>query len=176
MRHLAVRFRTATTDDTAALAAFSERVFRETFGPHNRPEDMDAYCSSAFSLAQQRRELEDPDRHIVLAMLAGELVGYAQLCAEPAPAFVTGEAPIEIRRFYVDPRWHGCGHAHALMTEVMNAAQHRGARTLYLSVWDRNHRAIAFYAKYGFAHVGTKVFLLGADRQGDYVMMRPLAR
>ncbi len=174
MTQLAVRFRTATLDDTVGLAGFAERVFRETFGPHNRPEDMDAYCSAAFAVEQQRRELQDPDRHTVLAILDGELAGYAQLCTAPPPPFVTGEAPVEIHRFYVDPRWHGHGLAQALMTEVMDAAQNRGARTLYLSVWDRNHRAIAFYARYGFAHVGTKVFLLGADRQGDHVMMRPL--
>ena len=46
---LPLAFRTAGPDDTAALAALAERVFRDTFGPHNRPEDMDAYCRTAYA-------------------------------------------------------------------------------------------------------------------------------
>jgi ribosomal protein S18 acetylase RimI-like enzyme len=171
----AVAFRPAVTDDAAALAVFAERVFRDTFGPHNRVEDMDAYCGGAFGLARQRHELLDPARHTILAYLGGVLVGYAQLRTAPPPSFVTGEAPIEILRFYIDGQWHGRGVAQALMTNVIDTARQRAARTLYLSVWDLNHRAIAFYARYGFAHVGSRDFKLGADLQVDYVMMRRLA-
>ena len=33
--------RTAAARDAEALARFAERTFRDTFGPHNRAEDMD---------------------------------------------------------------------------------------------------------------------------------------
>ena len=170
MSSLDVTFRPAVADDAAVLATFGERVFRDTFGPHNTAADMDAYCSGAFGLAKQRAELADPDRHTILAT-QGELVGYAQLRSGPPPAFVTGDAPVELLRFYVDGRWHGRGVAQAMMRHVIELVQRRGARTLYLSVWDRNHRAIAFYERLGFRLVGSKQFLLGADVQVDHVMM-----
>jgi RimJ/RimL family protein N-acetyltransferase len=38
-------------------------------------------------------------------------------------------------------------------------------------VWERNPRAIAFYAKLGFVEAGDHVFPVGNDPQRDVVMM-----
>ena len=43
---------------------------------------------------------------------------------------------------------------------------------VWLAVWERNHRAIAFYRKWGFVEVGNQSFLLGDDLQNDLVMQR----
>jgi len=166
--------RPATRSDAAALAAFAEHVFRETFGPHNRPENMDAYCKKAFSLAALERELTAPDLHTVLAVEGDEIAGYAQLRDGEPPDCITGPDPIELKRLYVGRRWQGAGVAQALMVHATNLAQQRGAQTFYLAVWEHNHRAIAFYAKQGFERVGVAPFQLGTDVQLDPVMMRPL--
>jgi GNAT superfamily N-acetyltransferase len=170
----ALEFRVALPDDAADLAAFAERIFRDTFGPDNRAENMDTYCGAAFALAQVRRELVDPARHTLFALLGGERVGYAQLRAAPPPAFVTGDAPLEILRFYIARSWQGRGIADALMAHMIDAAHQRGARTLYLAVWERNHRAAAFYARHGFSRIGSVAFLMGTDRQTGDVMVRPV--
>jgi ribosomal protein S18 acetylase RimI-like enzyme len=167
--------RPAGPDDAAVLSSFAEHIFRDTFGPHNRPDDMDLYCSAAFSIDQQREQILDPDYYIVLAIMGGELAGYAQLHVGPPPACVAGPHPIELKRLYVDRRWQGGGVAQALMHHAIEVARQRGARTLYLAVWRHNHRAIAFYRKYGFEEVGTAEFLLGTDLQVDPVMVRPLS-
>jgi ribosomal protein S18 acetylase RimI-like enzyme len=43
---------------------------------------------------------------------------------------------------------------------------------IWLDVWERNARAIAFYQKWGFAVVGTQTFQLGSDLQNDLLMQR----
>jgi GNAT superfamily N-acetyltransferase len=48
------------------------------------------------------------------------------------------------------------------------------AQTMWLGVWERNPRAVAFYRKYGFTRVGEHTFMLGADAQTDWVLARPL--
>jgi len=45
---------------------------------------------------------------------------------------------------------------------------------LWLGVWERNHRAIAFYRKVGFVQCSAQPFLLGSDLQTDWVMNRNL--
>ena len=60
------------------------------------------------------------------------------------------------------------------MAAARAAAAAEGARTLWLGVWERNERAIAFYRKCGFRDAGTHVFTLGRDRQRDLVLERPL--
>ena len=47
-----------------------------------------------------------------------------------------------------------------------------GPRTLWLGVWERNPRAIAFYTKCGFVDVGEHAFVFGTDEQTDRVMAR----
>ena len=49
-------------------------------------------------------------------------------------------------------------------------ARARGARTLWLGVWEHNPRAMAFYRKFGLEVVGTHAFMLGLDRQRDLIM------
>lgn len=85
-----------------------------------------------------------------------------------------GPAPLELKRLYVARAWHGRGVAQALMNAVLDAARARGAKTLWLGVWERNPRAVAFYEKYGFTRVGEHSFILGSDVQTDWVLARPL--
>ena len=60
------------------------------------------------------------------------------------------------------------------MAAVYEAARTAGARQLWLGVWERNARAIRFYAKWGFTDVGRHDFVLGTDRQTDRVMVAPV--
>ena len=174
MTTLPLTIRLAGPDDAAAVGAFGERSFRETFAPDNRPEDMDAYCAAAYAVERQRRELASPERVTLLAEMGGSLAGYSQLRDGPAPACVTGADPIELLRFYVDRRWHGQGVAGALMAQTLARARALGRQTIYLAVWERNARAIAFYRKAGFREVGSQPFQLGKDVQTDQVMVRNL--
>jgi ribosomal protein S18 acetylase RimI-like enzyme len=60
------------------------------------------------------------------------------------------------------------------MAASLDAARELGGRTLWLSVWERNPRAIAFYEKTGFRNAGTKDFWVGSDRQTDFVLVADL--
>lgn len=165
--------RRATAADARLVFELARRTFVETFGPANTAEDMAAYVSSAFSEARQAAEIADPRMTTLIADEGGAAVGYAQLAQKGAPACVTGPAPIELVRFYVDAPWQGRGVAQALMREV-DAAARACARTIWLGVWEHNPRAIAFYRKCGFVDVGCHAFMLGSDRQTDRIMMRTL--
>jgi ribosomal protein S18 acetylase RimI-like enzyme len=45
---------------------------------------------------------------------------------------------------------------------------------MWLSVWQKNPRAIAFYQKWGFEIAGTATFTIGSDVQTDWIMGRGL--
>jgi diamine N-acetyltransferase len=169
-----VPIRTATVADAPRFAAFAEQIFRETFGPDNRPDDMDEYVAANYGLEIQAREIADASIGTLLVEAEGELVGFAQLRTGDVPGCVTGPAPVEIWRFYVDRPWQGSGLAGHLMRAVEREATRRGSRTLWLAVWERNPRAMSFYRKCGFAEVGEQGFVLGRDHQRDRVLARSL--
>ncbi len=169
------RLRNAAPADAEALAAFAERCFRDTFAPDNRPEDMDAYCATAFGDARQREEIADASLITVLAHdAAGTLAGYLQLGAEATLAEVVASSPWELRRLYVDPDLKGAGLGLVLMREALIRSRAAGADVLWLGVWERNARAIRFYEKYGFREVGEHIFHVGSDPQRDLLMARTL--
>lgn len=62
------------------------------------------------------------------------------------------------------------------MDAVHEAAAELGGQTLWLGVWERNPRAIAFYRKRGYRDVGTTFFFVGPDRQVDRVMVARVRR
>jgi diamine N-acetyltransferase len=166
--------RAAAVPDAVWLATLAERTFRETYTAYNALEDMERYVSQHFAPALQAAELADPRNVTIVAEVDGRPAAYAQLGRAFAPACVTGPDPMEIVRFYVDRPWHGQGLAQELMRTAATHAHAAGARTLWLGVWERNPRAIAFYRKCGFTEVGTQTFVLGADRQRDLVLVRSL--
>lgn len=169
-----MRIRLAAIDDQPLVTAFGARTFRETFAADNTPQDLAAYLDASFGVAQQLAELSDPQTQTLLGEVDSVLVAYAQLKQGSAPACVGGASPIELVRFYVDGAWHGRGVAMTLMDAVVDTAISHGAQTIWLGVWERNPRAIRFYAKHAFVDVGSHDFLVGQDRQTDRIMVRTL--
>ena len=54
------------------------------------------------------------------------------------------------------------------------AALELGGRSIWLSVWELNPRAIAFYTKSGFEDGSTTDFWMGSATQLDRVMVQAL--
>lgn len=166
--------RIARARDAGALAELAERTFRATFAAMNTARDMDLHCRRSYGEAIQAQEIASPDRVTWLADEGGALAGYAQLRRGTPPACVPGRGAIEIQRLYVDEAWQGRGLAQALMTACLDEAARLGGDTVWLGVWERNPRAIAFYRKFGFAEAGEHVFPLGDDPQRDVILARPV--
>jgi ribosomal protein S18 acetylase RimI-like enzyme len=169
-KQLAIR--PATLSDAASLAALAERTFRETFAAYNSAENVNLHCARNFSAEIQGQEISDPQMTTLLAEVAGELAGFAQLRLAHTAACIKADRPAELHRIYVLNAWHGRGVASELMRAVYAAAAQARSDCIWLGVWERNPRAIAFYRKCGFSVVGDHVFMLGQDRQRDLVMRR----
>lgn len=166
--------RAAVPEDALALAEFAERAFRDAFESDNTSSDMAQHAASAFGERLQHGEITDTRRVVLLAEDGNGIAGFAQLLRGSTPIGITATPAIELERFYVEREWHGRGLAQRLMQRVIAAALQSDAATLWLGVWERNPRAIAFYRKSGFIDVGAKPFLLGSDLQTDRIMCRPV--
>jgi diamine N-acetyltransferase len=169
-----IMIRRAVPADAETLTQLAVRTFYDAFASSNTPENMQAYMSAAFNLEGTERELADPRSKFLIAEVDGEPAGYAKLYEGEVPECVTGSDPIEIVRLYIEQRWWGSGVARALMQTCLDEARQSGHRTIYLGVWEQNHRAMAFYRKWGFEIVGSHILMVGDDPQNDWWMERRL--
>lgn len=166
--------RPATIADAEMLTALAARTFYDAFANMNTPQNMQAYMSQAFTVARLTEELSDPCAKFLIAEADGVPAAYAKLLAGEAPASITGPKPIELSRLYVDQKFLGSGIGADLMQACFNEARSLGHRTIYLGVWEHNHRAQSFYFRWNFRVVGSHVFQMGTDPQIDWLMEREL--
>jgi ribosomal protein S18 acetylase RimI-like enzyme len=170
----------------AELSDFSSKCFDQTYGPFCRAADVDAHIAEWLSPSAWLTVLTDPTAWVFALTIDDQWAAYAHvrlhglpegvtpIVAAPANGALRLLTPVEICRFYVSRKWHGQGVAATLMSAVMSHATSQGADSLWLSSWQENGRANAFYEKWGFEHVGTGTFLMGEDLQHDYLLQRAL--
>lgn len=135
---------------------------------------MQLYLSTWFTVEQVTNELHDSQSLFLIAEVAGAPAGYAKLQEGAPPECISDPQAIELSRLYVEPQHLGSGVGPALMQGCLAEARQRGHRTVYLGVWEHNHRAQAFYRKWGFEKVGEHIFMMGNEAQTDWWMERTL--
>ena len=167
-----ITLRPADLDDANLLAELAARTFAEAFAADNTSEDMASYLASEFSVEQVTAQLTDPASTFLIAEVDGVAAGYARLHAGKRAEGIEGARPIELVRLYALREWHGRGIGEALMRECINEARDAGYETIWLGVWEKNARALAFYRKWDFRAVGEHLFQLGSDAQNDILMER----
>lgn len=162
--------RRAEANELDALVELAGRTFRETYRPFDDPADIEEYIGRALTPAALDAVLHDEASTVLFAMLDDHPIGYAHIRCSPAPAFVAGDSPVEVVRFYLRSDAVGRGLGTELMHAVRREARRAGADALWLAVYERNERARAFYRKRGFTDVGTRDFFYGGRTWADPVM------
>lgn len=154
-----VTFRSATTNDVAAIVALVHSAYR---GQSSRA----GWTTEADLLEGQRTDpeavidiIETPRSRILLAEEEGELVGCCQLQW-------TGDY-LYLGMFAVSPARQGVGLGRAIMAESERIANELGASTMKMTVISLRTDLIAWYERVGYAKTGaTEPFPYGDERFG----------
>ncbi len=162
-----ITYRDVGPEDSAALAKLHRRCFVETFAHLYRPEDLETFLEQ-LNEEGFRAELLDGEHQVRFAEADGEPVAFVKLGPITLPVEPARPA-LEFRQLYLLKPWQGAGVAQALAEWAIDQARRRGAEELYLSVFVENHRAKAFYRRYGFAYVGPYKFMVGDQADEDEI-------
>ena len=164
--------RRATVEDAAALAELGTATFIESFGQLYVPRDLQAFLEESHSVEAYAKVLANPDYALWIAERDGQAIGYAQAgpCGLPHAEVQPGDG--ELKRLYVRAGIQGGGTGRALMDAAMAWLLRDGPRPLWLSVWSENLGAQRFYARYGFGFVAEYEFIVGAQRDREFMYRR----
>jgi GNAT superfamily N-acetyltransferase len=169
-----VKYRRPLAADAVCLAKVARDTFVVTFGHLYPDEDLQPFLRESYDVTKTAEDILDAANFILLAEVEGVLVGYVHAGKMGLP-FETGvRTAREIKRLYVTESAKGTGIAQALMDAATIWAKGECAEDLYLGVFSQNARAIAFYARNGFAIVGAYLFMVGKTADDERIMVKQL--
>lgn len=171
---MAISIKTCTAEDAQALQAISVETFSETFKDQNSPEQLNAYLEKAFNLNQLKKELADSSSQFFFVYVDQEIAGYLKVNTDDAQSEAMGDDSLEIERIYVKNSFQKLGLGNQLLGKALEIAKEQEKKRVWLGVWEKNEKAIAFYQKKGFIQTGAHSFYMGDEEQMDFLMSKQL--
>ena len=156
--------------DLASLLDLAQTSFLQAFTEGNKPENVQAYLSQAFTPVQLEKEWRNPASTFLLASLEGKLVGYTKVNLAAAQTDVQDPESLEVARLYTLEEVWGRGVGQFLLDAALDFAKEKGKTFVWLGVWEHNTRAISFYEKNRFKAFGSHPFPFGDEIQTDWLM------
>lgn len=163
-------FRDARASDAADLAEIGADTFAETFGDLYPPADLKRYLEETYPVEKMSEDLADPNVEVRIAFSGKRMAAYCKIGPVKLPFDVGPEPALELHRVYVFKARQGVGVGRILLAWAIERARQRGAKNLFLGVWQGNHRAIALYENRGFQKVGTYKFRVGDTLDDEFIM------
>jgi diamine N-acetyltransferase len=167
-----LQVREATVADLHALHALAVQVFTVTFENTTSPEDFKTFMNDTYTLEKMEAEFSDVGAIYFVAEEDGALAGYARVRESDEVDYLLGNNHLELQRLYADVAWQGKGVAKLLMDACEQVALDRGKDWIWLGVWEHNYKAQRFYQKHGYERFGDHVFMMGTDKQTDWLMRK----
>lgn len=169
-----LKIRKCDISDLVTLREIAYQTFDETFRHLNTPENMEAYLKKAFDLARLQEELSNQFSTFFFLFVEKQLAGYLKVNEDQAQTDLQDPKSLEIERIYVKKEFKGKGLGRILIDKGIEIAKENNKDYVWLGVWEKNQAAIAFYKKMGFREVDTHHFVMGEEKQTDFIMRKDL--
>ncbi|WP_010284802.1 GNAT family N-acetyltransferase [Bacillus timonensis] len=171
---MTIEIKECTLDDLNTLQEISYETFNETFKDQNSPENMSAYLDRAFNVEQVEKELTTTSSQFFFVYFNHEAAGYLKVNINDAQSEEMGTDSLEIERIYIKGKFQKNGLGKVLFNKAVEMAKEHHKKIIWLGVWEKNEKAIAFYEKMGFVQTGSHFFYMGDEEQTDYIMSKTL--
>ncbi len=152
------------------LRELALKTFIETYAHKNDPVNFNRYLKENFNKTKILKEIQNEESFFYFVKWEGEIAGYLKLNTGPAQTDFKDEDSVEIERIYLLKSFQGQGIGKVMIGFAKNFTKEKGKEKLWLGVWNENPDAIAFYKKMSFEITGEHTFVVGEERQIDYVM------
>ncbi len=157
MSHIVIR--KATVEDVDSIALLARVTFREAFGHlFTDNQNLIDYFATTFSIKALTTKLINENNVFWLAFSDNLPVGYAKLLKHSPSEYIDDAKTSELQRIYVLNDFLNQKIGHQLQDVVFKEVELIGSNHLWLSVYVDNPKAIRFYERYNYKHLGYHTF------------------
>ena len=165
-----MQIRPANKNDANILAELGAKTFYETFRPFHSEEDLQQYIKKAYSVELITENLFKENIQYFIAFDEEKPIGYLKLIKNATHEKLPTQKTIELEKIYVLKEYLDKKVGKELMLQAINFSKQNNFETLFLGVWQENHRAVNFYKKFGFETFTIRTFQLGETLCDDFLM------
>ncbi|QNQ84068.1 GNAT family N-acetyltransferase [Lactobacillus sp. PV037] len=166
--------RRVNTKDLKDLQKISRLTFAQTFGADNSEADLNKYLDEAYASEKLTHELENPNNKFYFIVVSNEVAGYLKVNEFDAQTEDVDANALEVERIYLDNKFQHQGLGLALIQLAEKIAYDKKKNKMWLGVWEKNYNAQKFYEKDGFERFSQHTFVVGDDKQTDYILVKNL--
>jgi ribosomal protein S18 acetylase RimI-like enzyme len=169
-----MNIRPARPEDAREIAALVAAVWVVTYATEGVTPAI-AEVLAKITPAKIAADLAHPGRRAWVATEGEGLLGFADLQPEQSTPCVGAIRQAEVLHLYVHERHARRGVGTRLLEACTEHAFAHGSEAVWLSVWERNDRAIRFYEALGWTRCGDTTFRLGDVDHANriYALRRP---
>lgn len=167
-----IYIRPVTIGDCEELIKISKRTFFDTFATYNTEEDMTSYLAENYTFEKMEEEINSFSNTFFFAVDDEKAVGFVKLRTNTTHVEFSDSNALEIERIYVSESHHGKKVGALLMSHCFDFAKSKKFDWIWLAVWEHNLKAQLFYDKWGFEKFSSQIFILGSDKQNDFLLKR----
>jgi ribosomal protein S18 acetylase RimI-like enzyme len=151
--------RKATTEDAISLALLARVTFREAFGHLFKDnQNLIDYFAKSFSIKSLTNKIKESNNVFWIALVDNLPIGYAKLLKHSPSKFIKDSKVSELQRIYVLNDFLNQKIGHLLQIALFEEVKKIKSNHLWLSVYVDNPKAIQFYKRYDFNHIGNHYF------------------
>jgi len=165
-----IKLKKLTLSDLTELKNISQKTYSDAFSWGNSKENMISYLNSALSHKQLKSEINEKQSVFYFAKMDNVTVGYIKINFGSAQTDLKDDDAMELERIYVLEKFQGKKIGKKLLNFVIEIAQKKGLKYLWLGVWEKNEKAINFYKSQGFTKFNSHAFKMGNEIQTDLLM------
>jgi len=165
-------FRRLTTDDAPLLAEIGGVSLLESHGHSAPPEVMQQYVQNNFSEEACANELADGNNLFYAVFYNNKAAGYYKIILNSPHEAVALNRATKMERLYLLKEYYALKLGKELLLHAVNLSKKGGDEGMWLTVWQKNDRALSFYKREGFTVVGEGKFTLTATRFNPTFIMQ----
>lgn len=169
-----ISIRQAQPADVDTIVSLGQKTFVETYGDTNSKETVAAYVDKMFNQERIEKEVITFGERFFIAYVGDLPVGFTKLSENKQPKGLNGKKKIEVERIYVLKEYQGFKIGTELIEKVLQVADGEAYKIVWLSVWQKNNKAIQFYQKAGFVIYDTDEFEFGEEIHQDFLMKKEI--